>query len=107
MTDTADLILFNGKITTLDLQKPEAEALAIRDGRFMGAASAQEIMRFAGPSTQRIDLKSRRVDGVRSLADAMRMLKEQVAHSHAWTTNVPLSDARSFWGALGCSCWVF
>src|ERR1700752_3970264 len=61
VTDTADLILFNGKITTLDRQNPEAEALAIRDGRFMGAGRAQDIMRFAGPSTQRIDLKGRRV----------------------------------------------
>jgi predicted amidohydrolase YtcJ len=106
-TDTADLIFFNGKITTLDRQNPEAEALAIRDGRFMGAGRAQDIMRFAGPSTQQIDLKGRRVipglidshmhiirgglnynmelrwDGVRSLADAMRMLREQVARTPA------------------------
>ena len=61
VTDAADLILFNGKITTLDRQNPEAEALAIRDGRFMQAGRAQDIMRFAGPSTQQIDLKGRRV----------------------------------------------
>src|SRR6201986_3532856 len=103
VTDTADLILFNGKITTLDRQNPEAKAIAIRDGRFMGAGRAQDIMRFAGPSTQQIDLKARRVipglidshmhitrgglnsnmelrwDGVRSLAVAMRMLRAQVA----------------------------
>src|SRR5262245_34646580 len=107
VTDTADVILFNGKITTLDRQTPEAEALAIRDGRFLGAGSNQEIMRFSGPSTQRIDLKGRRVipglidshmhiirgglnynmelrwDGVRSLSDAMRMLKEQVGRTPA------------------------
>jgi imidazolonepropionase-like amidohydrolase len=57
----ADLILFNGKITTLDRQNPEAEALAIRDGRFIGVGRAQDIMRFAVPSTQRIDLNGRRV----------------------------------------------
>ena len=34
MNTSADLILFNGKITTLDLQKPQAQAAAIRDGRF-------------------------------------------------------------------------
>jgi predicted amidohydrolase YtcJ len=107
VTDAADLILFNGKITTLDRQNPEADALAIRDGRFMEAGRVQDIMRFATPATQRIDLHGRRVipglidshihiirgglnynmelrwDGVRSLADAMRMLKEQVARTPA------------------------
>src|SRR5712671_112186 len=107
VTDAADLILFNGKITTLDRQNPQAEALAIRDGRFMGAGRLQDIMRFAVPATHRIDLRGRRVipglidshmhiirgglnynmelrwDGVRSLADAMRMLKQQVDQTPA------------------------
>ena len=101
-TDSADLILFNGKIATLDRQNPEAEALAIRAGHFMGAGREREILRLVGPTTQRIDLNGRRVipglidshmhiirgglnynmelrwDGVRSLADAMHMLKQQV-----------------------------
>ncbi|RAI43112.1 amidohydrolase family protein, partial [Rhodoplanes roseus] len=29
------------------------------------------------------------------------------AHAAAWGANVPASDAGSFWGALGCSCWAF
>jgi hypothetical protein len=28
-------------------------------------------------------------------------------HSHAWTQAAAVSDDRSFWGALGCSCWAF
>ena len=28
------------------------------------------------------------------------------AHAAAWGANVPASDARSFWGALGCACWA-
>ncbi|UVF22745.1 amidohydrolase (plasmid) [Microvirga terrae] len=107
MNTPADLILFSGKITTLDRQKPEASAAAIRDGRFLAVGSEQEIMTLAGPATQRIDLHGRRVvpglidshmhiirgglnynmelrwDGVRSLADAMRMLKEQVDRTPA------------------------
>jgi predicted amidohydrolase YtcJ len=103
----ADLILFNGRITTLDRQQPEASALLIRDGRFAAVGGEQEVMPLAGPTTQRIDLKGRRVipglidshmhiirgglnynmelrwDGVRSLADAMRMLKEQVDRTPA------------------------
>jgi hypothetical protein len=29
------------------------------------------------------------------------------AHAAALASNVPTSDARSFWGSLGCSCWAF
>jgi predicted amidohydrolase YtcJ len=99
---SADLILFNGKLTTLDRQKPTAQAVAIQGGRFIAVGTDAEIMAFAGSSTRRVDLRGRRVipglidshthiirgglsynmelrwDGVRSLADAMRMLKEQV-----------------------------
>ncbi|MCY1349180.1 Amidohydrolase family protein [compost metagenome] len=27
-------------------------------------------------------------------------------HARAWAANAPVSDARSFFGALGCSCWA-
>jgi len=104
---TVDLILFNGRITTLDRQNPQAQAIAIRGDRFVAAGTGQDVMRLAGPGTRRVDLKGRRVipglidshmhiirgglnynmelrwDGVRSLADAMRMLKEQVARTPA------------------------
>jgi len=107
MSTFADVILFNGRITTLDRQKPEASAVAIRDGRFLTVGDEREVMPLAGPITQRIDLTGRRVipglidshmhiirgglnynmelrwDGVRSLADAMRMLKEQVDRTPA------------------------
>ena len=106
-TGTADLILYNGKITTLDRQIPEAQAVAIRGGRFVAAGTDQELMARADAATKRIDLKGRRVipglidshmhiirgglnynmelrwDGVRSLADAMRMLKQQVDRTPA------------------------
>jgi hypothetical protein len=94
-----DLILHNGRITTLDPKYPEAQNLAIKDGRIVGVDDAEEYQR--GPDTKVIDLKGRRVipglndshlhvirgglnfnmelrwDGVPSLADALRMLKEQ------------------------------
>jgi hypothetical protein len=28
-------------------------------------------------------------------------------HATAWASKLPISDLRSFWGALGCSCWAF
>jgi predicted amidohydrolase YtcJ len=104
---TPNLILYNGKVTTLDRQNPEAQAVAILDGRFVTAGTDQDVKSLAGSATQQIDLKSRRVipglidshmhiirgglnynmelrwDGVRSLADAMSMLKAQVDRTPA------------------------
>jgi hypothetical protein len=28
-------------------------------------------------------------------------------HSRAWTGTAPVLDLKSFWGALGCSCFAF
>ena len=27
-------------------------------------------------------------------------------HATAWSSKLPVSDLRSFWGALGCACWA-
>jgi predicted amidohydrolase YtcJ len=94
-----DIILHNGRITTLDSKYAEATNLAIKDGRILAVDDAEEYQR--GPATKVIDLQGRRVvpglndsdlhvirgglnynmelrwDGVPSLADALRMLKEQ------------------------------
>jgi hypothetical protein len=98
-----DLILRNGRFTTLDRANPQAEAVSISDGVFTAVGSEREVRALAGPSTRVIDLRGRRVlpglidnhlhiirgglnfnmelrwDGVPSLADAMAMLKRQVA----------------------------
>ncbi|NGM48949.1 amidohydrolase [Caulobacter sp. 602-2] len=98
-----DLILRNGRFTTLDRSNPNAEAVAVTEGRFSAVGTETEVMALAGPNTKVIDLKGRRAlpglidnhlhiirgglnfnmelrwDGVRSLADAMNMLKRQVA----------------------------
>jgi len=103
MNQTPDLILHRGLFTTLDRANPHAEAVAIRGGKFTHVGRADEIMALAGPQTKIIDLRGKRVlpglidnhchiirgglnfnlelrwDGVRSLADAMAMLKAQVA----------------------------
>jgi predicted amidohydrolase YtcJ len=98
-----ELILHSGLITTLDPARPVANTVAISKGRFTHVGTANEILPLAGLRTRVIDLKGRRVlpglmdnhihiirgglnynlelrwDGVRSLADAMGMLKQQVA----------------------------
>lgn len=101
------MILKNGRITTLDASKPNATAVAIADGRFVAVDDDQEVMKLATSKTQVIDLGGRRVipglfdshthpirgglyynlelrwDGVPSLADAMKMLREQVKRTPA------------------------
>lgn len=100
---TPDLILYNGKLTTLDRANPTATAVAITNGVFSAVSSDSEIMKLKGAKTQVIDLKGKRVlpglndshthlirgglnylmelrwDGVKSVADALDMLKAQVA----------------------------
>jgi predicted amidohydrolase YtcJ len=102
-TETPDVILHRGRFTTLSRGLPAASAVAIRDHRFVSVGSDSEVLPLAGASTRVIDLKWRvvlpglidnhlhlirgglnfnmelRWDGVRSLADAMSMLKRQVA----------------------------
>ena len=102
---TADLILNNGHITTLDPKHPTATSLAIKQGRIVGVDDTEDYQ--PGPDTKVIDLKGRRVipglndshlhlirgglnynlelrwDGVPSLADALRMLKVQAARTPA------------------------
>lgn len=38
-----DLIIVNARITTLDRQNPSAEAVAIRDGKFLAVGSEVEV----------------------------------------------------------------
>ncbi|MES2941849.1 MAG: amidohydrolase [Pseudomonadota bacterium] len=102
-TTYPDLILHRGLFTTLDRANPTASAVAISNGRFTHVGPDHEVMPLAGPDTRVIDMRGRRVlpglidnhlhiirgglnfnlelrwDGVRSLADAMGMLKRQVA----------------------------
>jgi len=97
----AELILHNARITTLDPAAPEVATVAIADGVFVAVGAEADVMPWRGPQTRVIDGGGRRVipglidshlhiirgglnynmelrwDGVPSLADGMRMLKEQ------------------------------
>jgi predicted amidohydrolase YtcJ len=56
---SADTILFNGKIVTVDPAFSIQEALAIRDGRIAVVGRTADIRRLAGPATRQIDLRGR------------------------------------------------
>lgn len=57
----ADVVLFNGKVLTADDAFRTEEAVAIRDGKFLKVGSTAEILRLAGPDTQRFDLAGKSV----------------------------------------------
>src|SRR6266487_6325537 len=91
-----DLILRNGRITTLDSRRPDAASLSIKNGLIAGVDDEEQCP--PGPNTVVINLNGSRVipglndshthpirgglnynmelrwDGVRRLADALRML---------------------------------
>lgn len=48
-----DLILHNGRVTTLDRTNPNATAIAIKDGLFLEVGSDSEILALAGSDTSR------------------------------------------------------
>ena len=97
----ADLIVHNARIATLDSARPEATAVAIRDGRFLAVGSDADVQAHRTARTTVIDGHGRRVipglndshihvirgglnyhlelrwDAVPSLADALAMLKDQ------------------------------
>src|SRR5712692_8444325 len=98
---TAELILENGRIATQDERGTIASAVAIKDGRVLATGSRGDVAVHRGSGTCVVDLRGRsaipglndshihpiraglgfnmelRWDGVPSLADALRMLRDQ------------------------------
>jgi predicted amidohydrolase YtcJ len=103
---SAEIILHNAKIATNGVPS-FIEAIAISDGKVTATGGHEEILRLRGPATRVIDGRGRTVipglndshmhpirgglnynlelrwDGVPSLADALRMLKEQAERTPA------------------------
>jgi predicted amidohydrolase YtcJ len=97
-----DLILFNGKIITVDERFSIAQAVAVRGNQIAAVGTNQEITRLAGAATRRIDLRGRSVipglidnhmhllrygttwkyevrwDGVESRKDALELLRARI-----------------------------
>jgi hypothetical protein len=103
----ADTIITNARVTTLDRANPEGQAVAVRDGLIQAVGPRDEIMRLANRRTRVINAGGRRVipglndshthlirgglnynmelrwEGVPSLADALRMLRNQAERTPA------------------------
>ncbi|AWH46460.1 amidohydrolase [Stenotrophomonas sp. ZAC14A_NAIMI4_1] len=101
------LVIRNARITTLDPAMPHAEALAVQDGRIVAVGTNEDVMRGWAAEATILDGQGRRLipglndshthlirgglnynlelrwDGLRSLADAMAMLKAQVDRTPA------------------------
>ncbi len=58
---TADLIITNGRVLTMDEANPAAEAVAIAKGRVLAVGSRAEVEALRGPATQVFDAKGRTV----------------------------------------------
>src|SRR5437763_2512208 len=100
LAQTADLILVNGKIGTVDDRFTIAEALAIRGQRILAVGTTAAVSVLKGPQTRVIDLARHtvipglidnhahfiraaehdelRFDGVTSRAQALRLLADRV-----------------------------
>lgn len=55
----ADMILTNGAVYTVEEKAPVAEAMAIRDGRFLAVGSFEEVSLHQGDDTTLVDLEGR------------------------------------------------
>ena len=101
----ADLIVFNGKITTQNLAQPQASALAVKRGRIYSVGTDAEILSLKDGNTRLIDADGKRLipglldahvhvlnegannynvrwDGVPTLKRALEMLTEQTTDEH-------------------------
>ncbi|WP_205945023.1 amidohydrolase family protein [Pedobacter psychrodurus] len=101
----ADIIIENGKISSLDGKNTTFQAVAIQGNRIIGTGTDLQISKFKSKQTKIIDAKGNRVvpglfdshlhviragrfyntelrwDGVKSLKRALEMLKEQAEHT--------------------------
>ena len=51
----AELVVFNAKVYTVDPRVPNAEAFAVRDGKFIAVGKSEQIKGLIGKGTQTID----------------------------------------------------
>jgi predicted amidohydrolase YtcJ len=58
---TADFILYDANVVTLDSNYPEAQLVAVRNGKVLAVANNEALAEFRGPGTTIIDCQGKRV----------------------------------------------
>ena len=112
-----DTVLLNGKILTVDADFTVVQALAVKDGRFVGVGDNDEISALASETTEIIDLEGRTVvpglidghahmdregmkfihpslTGARSIDDILSVIEREVARKNPgeWIITMPVGD---------------
>ncbi len=70
-----EIIVVNGKISTIDERMTEVEAMAVKNNRILALGTNDEIRFLAGPNTEVLDAKGRRV---------LPGLIDSHTHPHLW-----------------------
>ena len=78
-----EMIFFNGTVLTVDDQFTVAEAVAVRDGKFLAVGKTDTILRLAGPKTLKVDLERKQtvIPGVINTHSH----PDRYAPSHYWS----------------------
>jgi predicted amidohydrolase YtcJ len=112
-----DTVFLNGKIVTVDKNFTVAEAVAIKDGKFVGVGTNEEIRKMAGPKSRTIDLAGKTVlpgfidghahmdreglkflhpslDGAKSVAEIVKIVEREVKTKKPgeWVVTMPIGD---------------
>lgn len=120
----ADIILHKGKIITVDKDFSIAEAVAIKDGKFIGVGTNKEIQELVGTKTELIDMGGETVvpgfidghahmdreglqflypslAGRKSINDILKVVEEEVKKrkSGEWVVTMPIGDYPYFFGS--------
>lgn len=123
-----DLILRNAKVITVDPRNPSAEALAVKDGRFISIGDGRSVSGLATDGTRLVDAGGRAVvpglidghahmdreglkalvypslAGCASIQDILDRIADLVraAEPGDWIVTMPIGDPPNFFGVPDC-----
>ncbi len=110
---TADLILINGKIATVDANNSLVNAVAIREGKILAVGSNGHIRSLARPGTKIIDLRGRTVlpgliDGtLHGLRNGYHCFKHAARHELTFSRAQALAAYAAKAAELPADTWIF
>ena len=109
---TADLILSNGKIVTVDDRFTIAQAVAIKGNRIVAVGANQEMDRLAAPNARRINLRGRTVipgliDNHNHLLRAATTWPLELRFDGVGTRKKAIEMIRARGKQVGPGLWVF